>query len=216
MRNGDAFLCFNYFFLPPVGTWTIADPENWVALFTLLAVSIVASHLSAQVRRRAQEATARRDELGRLFELTRDILLTTDASDAIALVAGYVARRFGLKSATICLPESHGWKLHHSGERSLELEAARLDSALAAARIEFDANDRTYAGHSRVDLSNGTTVWLVPLRLGARPIGVLALEMKRSNQAPEMRLQASPRSRSSEHNFSRNERRRKSFDVALN
>ena len=172
----SAFLCFNYFFLPPIGTWTIADPENWVALFTLLAVSIVASHLSAQVRRRAQEATARRDELGRLFELTRDILLTTDASDAMTLVAGYVARRFALKSATICLPESHGWKLHHSGERSLELEAARLDSALAAAQIEFDANDRTYAGHSRVDLSNGTTVWLVPLRLGARPIGVLALE----------------------------------------
>jgi two-component system sensor histidine kinase KdpD len=52
-----AFLCFNFFFLPPVGTWTITDPQNWVALFTLLAVSIVASHLSSQVRRRAQEAT---------------------------------------------------------------------------------------------------------------------------------------------------------------
>ena len=38
-----AFFCFNYFFLPPVGAWTIADPGNWVALFTLLAVSIVAS-----------------------------------------------------------------------------------------------------------------------------------------------------------------------------
>lgn len=51
-----AFLCFNYFFLPPVGTWTIADPENWVALFALLAVSLVASHLSSEVRRRAAEA----------------------------------------------------------------------------------------------------------------------------------------------------------------
>lgn len=51
-----AFLCFNYFFLPPVGTLSIADPENLVALFTLLAVSIVASHLSTQVRLRAQEA----------------------------------------------------------------------------------------------------------------------------------------------------------------
>jgi two-component system sensor histidine kinase KdpD len=172
----SAFFCFNYFFLPPVGTWTIAEPQNWVALFTLLAVSLVASHLSAQVRRRAQEATARRDELGRLFELTRDILLTTDAADAIALIAGYVARRFGLKSATICLPESRGWKLHHSSERSLELDAAVLDSALAVARIEFEANDHTYAAHSRVELSTGTTVWLVPLRLGARPIGVLALE----------------------------------------
>jgi K+-sensing histidine kinase KdpD len=57
-----AFLCFNYFFLPPVGAWTIADPENLVALFTLLAVSLIASHLSAQVRQREQEATARRKE----------------------------------------------------------------------------------------------------------------------------------------------------------
>ena len=46
-----AFLGFNFFFLPPVGTLAIADPQNWVALFTLLSVSIVASHLSAQVRR---------------------------------------------------------------------------------------------------------------------------------------------------------------------
>jgi two-component system sensor histidine kinase KdpD len=62
-----AFLCFNYFFLPPVGTWTIADPENWVALFTLLAVSLIASHLSALARRRAEEATARGDELARVL-----------------------------------------------------------------------------------------------------------------------------------------------------
>jgi two-component system, OmpR family, sensor histidine kinase KdpD len=173
-----AFLCFNYFFLPPVGTWTIADPQNWVALFTLLAVSIVASHLSAQVRRRAQEATARRDELARLFDLTRDILLTADTADAVALVARYVARRFGLKGVTICLPEPGGWKLHHSGERTFELETARLDAALAAARarLEFDAHERTYAGHSRIEANTGAIVWLVPLRLGTRPIGLLALE----------------------------------------
>ena len=53
-----AFLCFNFFFLPPVGTWTVADPQNWVALFTLLAVSIVASHLSSEVRRRARQEAA--------------------------------------------------------------------------------------------------------------------------------------------------------------
>lgn len=173
-----AFLCFNYFFLPPVRTWTIADPQNWVALFTLLAVSIVASHLSAQVRRRAQEATARRDELARLFDLTRDILLTTDTADALALVARYIARRFGLTGATICLPEPGGWAFHHSGERTFELDTARLDAALAAARarLEFDAHERTYAGHSRIEIASRVSVWLVPLRVGKRPIGLLALE----------------------------------------
>jgi len=51
-----AFTSFNFFFLPPVATFAIADPENWVALFTLLAVSIIASHLSTEARRRAEEA----------------------------------------------------------------------------------------------------------------------------------------------------------------
>src|SRR5438874_505447 len=70
-----SMLCFNFFFLPPVGTLTIADPQNWVALFVFLAVSLVASNLSAVARERATDATARRDELGRLFDLSRDVLL---------------------------------------------------------------------------------------------------------------------------------------------
>lgn len=173
-----AFVCFNFFFLPPVGTLTIADPQNWVALFTLLSVSIVASHLSSQVRRRAQEATARRDELSRLFDLTRDILLTPDSPDAVALIAEYIARRFGLKGVTICLPQSPVWQLHHSPEHTLEIDMAQLDDALAAAQggPEFDAQERTYGGHVRVPMRDGTIVWLVPLRIATQPIGVLALQ----------------------------------------
>src|SRR6476660_2301613 len=45
-----ATLSFNYFFLPPLGTMTIADPHNWVALVSFLIVSIVASRLSATAR----------------------------------------------------------------------------------------------------------------------------------------------------------------------
>jgi two-component system sensor histidine kinase KdpD len=46
----SATLAYNYFFLPPVGTLTIADPQNWVALFTFLATSILASDLSSRAR----------------------------------------------------------------------------------------------------------------------------------------------------------------------
>lgn len=50
-----AFLAFNFFFLPPTGTLVIADAQHWVALFTLLFVSLIASYLSSEVRRRAGE-----------------------------------------------------------------------------------------------------------------------------------------------------------------
>src|SRR5512139_1903903 len=79
-----AMLCINFFFLPPVGTLTIADPQNWAALFAFLAVSLVASHLSAVARARTQEAISRRDELTRLFDLSRDVLMTTDSREAIS------------------------------------------------------------------------------------------------------------------------------------
>jgi K+-sensing histidine kinase KdpD len=58
-----AMLCFNYFFLPPFGTFRVADPENWVALFTFLAVSLVASNLSSVARRRAEESVRLMGEL---------------------------------------------------------------------------------------------------------------------------------------------------------
>jgi two-component system sensor histidine kinase KdpD len=57
-----AFLCFNFFFIPPVGTLRIAESTELIALFSLLAVGIVASHLSTEARRRAAEATARAKE----------------------------------------------------------------------------------------------------------------------------------------------------------
>src|SRR5262249_9732229 len=49
-----AMLAFNFFFLPPVGSFTIADPQNWIALVTFLADSLVASNLSAIARDRTQ------------------------------------------------------------------------------------------------------------------------------------------------------------------
>jgi K+-sensing histidine kinase KdpD len=61
-----AMLSFNFFFLPPVGTFTIADPQNWIALLGFLAVSLVASHLSAVARAQTENALASRDEIARL------------------------------------------------------------------------------------------------------------------------------------------------------
>src|SRR5207244_745912 len=74
-----ATICFNYFFLPPVGTWAIADPENWVALFTFPISSLIASELSNRARRRTVEASTRQIEMERLYGLSRAIMLMDDS-----------------------------------------------------------------------------------------------------------------------------------------
>src|SRR5262249_56416986 len=63
-----ADLSLNFFFMPPVGTFAIADPQNLVALVVFLAVSLVASNLSSTARERTREALAQRDEVARLFD----------------------------------------------------------------------------------------------------------------------------------------------------
>jgi two-component system sensor histidine kinase KdpD len=60
-------VCFNFFFLPPVYTYTIADPQNWMALAAFLITALVVGELSAQAKRRAEEAEAGRREFERLY-----------------------------------------------------------------------------------------------------------------------------------------------------
>jgi two-component system sensor histidine kinase KdpD len=171
-----AMLCFNFFFLPPVGTLAIADPQNWVALFAFLAVSLVASQLSSAASSLAQEALARRDELARLFDLSRDVLLSTDSSEAMAILARFISRRFELDYVAICLPRSGEWDVFEAGALELALDRNQLSLAFAGAEHarEFDSRSRTYAGHRTMAVA-GETVRLVPLRLGTRPLGLLAI-----------------------------------------
>jgi len=61
-------LCFNHFFLPPLGTLAIAAPDNWIALIAFLVTAITVGQLSARAKRRAEEADAGRREIERLYE----------------------------------------------------------------------------------------------------------------------------------------------------
>jgi two-component system sensor histidine kinase KdpD len=172
-----AMLCLNFFFLPPVGTFTIADPQNWVALFAFLAVSLVASHLSSVARARTEEAVSRRDELARLFDLSRDVLVMTDSREGMAMLARSIARRFDLAFVAVALPRLGHWDIVEGGARTVRMDEKQLAAAFAVAQtsLEFDASARTYAGHRTMEV-DGRTIRLVPLRVGTRPIGLLAAE----------------------------------------
>jgi two-component system sensor histidine kinase KdpD len=166
---------FNYFFFPPVGTFTIADPQNWVAVVAFLVAAVIASKLSAAAQSRALDAVARRNEVTRLFDLTRDVLLTTEATGAIDALARHVARRFELTRVAICLPSANGWEVHQGGREELRVEEPVLNQSLAQARgtLEFDARQRAYGGHVRLGTGDDT-VLVMPLRQGTKAVGLLA------------------------------------------
>lgn len=170
-----AVLCLNFFFLPPLRTFTIADPENWAALIAFLAVSLVASNLSAAVRAREREALDRRDELARLFDVSRDVLQMTETRDATLVLARLVARRFGLGYVAIALRDGARWVRAEQGVLPMPLPDDELTAVEreASRGLEFDAHSRTYAGHRTITVG-GEAVCLVPLRSGARLTGLLA------------------------------------------
>src|SRR5437588_6889258 len=90
-----ATLAFNYFFLPPVGTFTIADPQNWAALFAFLITAVIASQLSERARREALNANRRRTELERLYSFSQQMLATDNVFELVNGIPQIVIRHFG-------------------------------------------------------------------------------------------------------------------------
>ncbi len=82
---------YNFFFLPPLGTFTIDDPRNWIALVTFLITAVVASELSASARRQARAAEQRQREIAQLYELSRATLLAPPDEPAAAIERALVA-----------------------------------------------------------------------------------------------------------------------------
>jgi two-component system sensor histidine kinase KdpD len=75
--------CFNFFFLPPFGTFTIAAPDNWVALTAFLIIAITAGQLSARAKRRAEEAEVGKREIERLYDELREAFERASHTEAL-------------------------------------------------------------------------------------------------------------------------------------
>jgi PAS domain S-box-containing protein len=79
-------LCFNFFFLPPIGTFTIADPQNWVALAAFFITSITAGHFSAMARRLAAQTEA---EYKKAEEALRESEANLSRAQAVAHIGSW-------------------------------------------------------------------------------------------------------------------------------
>ncbi len=92
---------FNFFHLPPIGTFTIFSGRNWVALGAFTIVAAVASTIAELARSRALEAESRRAEADLAAALAHELLLGVDTRTALSGAARRVAEGLGLSSASI-------------------------------------------------------------------------------------------------------------------
>jgi K+-sensing histidine kinase KdpD len=76
-------LCYNFFFLPPIYKFTIADPQNWVALTAFFITALAVGQLSARAKRRAEEAETGRTENRRLYEELQEAFERASEAEAL-------------------------------------------------------------------------------------------------------------------------------------
>jgi two-component system, OmpR family, sensor histidine kinase KdpD len=153
-----ATLALNFYFLPPVHTFTIADPENWVALFVFLATAIIASQLSERARREALHATQRRREIERLYTFSQRLLITENVPELLNAVPKYIVECFDVRTAAIFVNGRED--AYRSGPDTHELSIEQLKAV--AARGEPMINDERQLS-------------FVPLHLGVQSVGAMAL-----------------------------------------
>lgn len=153
-----ATVAFNFFFLPPVRTFAIADPQNWVALFAFVATAGIAGKLSERARRAALTADQRRKEIERLYVFSQHLLAPESIPELLNLLPRYIAESFAARGAAILVsdrtdvyrssPETHGIETE-----SLQSVAARGEPANVPEK----------------------EVAFAPLRLGVRSVGAIGI-----------------------------------------
>lgn len=155
-----AVICLNFFFLPPILTFTIADPQNWVALFVFMATAITASQLSAKARQRTFEAQARKAEVERLYELSRSLMVLNSPSDVGALIADAVMQNFGFTTVAFCSgPAGH---IEFAGSANPQLEEQVLHDI---------ASNCDYRFLWRKKSTPGEEIVVAPISIGGKLIG---------------------------------------------
>ena len=150
-----ATAAFNFFFLPPIGTFTIADPQNWVALFAFLVTALVASNLAERARSEAEGAKQRRREVERLFSLSQRLLASENVLELLNALPLYVQETFSVGSVAVMAAE------HPTIYRS-SLDAKFDETVLRSTLLRGEP------------ITQGGVSY-VPLRLGMRTVGALAV-----------------------------------------
>src|SRR5947209_3397842 len=153
-----ATACYNFFFLPPIGNFTIADPQNWLTLIAFLVTSVIGSRLSQTAREEAEQARARQRELEVLFALSRELLQTEKVAELVDALPTLINVAARAQRCVLYLLD--GDRVYQAGETQL--------SPLELPDLRQLALSLSYP-----DMTSGEVD--IPLRAGVRPRGLLRL-----------------------------------------
>jgi two-component system, OmpR family, sensor histidine kinase KdpD len=154
-----ATVAYNYFFLPPVGTLTIADPQNWVALIAFLITAAAASQLSHRARRNAANANQRRQEVERLYAFSQQLWLSQNVFELLNVVPKHLVESF----------EVTGVALFIDGKQEIYFydDLSRTQFPIQQMKVISDR------GEPVLDRTN--RICYMPLRMGIKTVGAVAM-----------------------------------------
>ncbi|HEX4294556.1 MAG TPA: sensor histidine kinase KdpD [Rhizomicrobium sp.] len=161
-------MAYNFFFLPPLFTFTIANPNNWLSFSVLLLVAVTAANLTARVRAQADLAAARASVAGELYQFTGKLAASARLDDILWAAAFQIASMLKT-NVVILLPDA---------ARRLEIRVGyppedELDAQdLAAAMWCWEKGEP--AGHNAETLPGAKRLFL-PMRTGQGLVGVIGL-----------------------------------------
>jgi two-component system sensor histidine kinase KdpD len=163
-----ASLCYNFFFLPPIYTFTITDPTNVAAFFFFMLIAIVVSNVGARVRTQAVSAIDRVRTTESLYAFSRKLAGTATLDDVLWATAYQIALMLKVR-VVLLLPEDGVIAVKAGYPPEDELDKADL----AAANWTW-GNDRP-AGRGSDTLPGAKRLFL-PMRTGRGPIGVIGID----------------------------------------
>ncbi len=167
-----ASLCYNYFFLPPIYTFTIADPTNIAAFFFFMLIALLVSNVAARVRSQAVAATDRARTTEYLYSFSRKLAGTATLDDVLWATAYQTALM--LKVRVVLLLPDDGLLAVKTGYPPED----ELDQADLAAANWAWTHDRP-AGRGSDTLPGAKRLFL-PIRTGRASIGVVGIDDDRS------------------------------------
>ena len=153
-----AMLAYDYFFLPPVGQFVIASPENWVALVAFLGTSLVASQLATRVRREADTAQRQRREIERLYSFSQQLLVEGNVIQLLNAIPNHIVDVFEVGAASLFLINKQ--KFYRSGGGEAHFDEEEMRSA---------------ANREEPLIIASRNISFVPVRIGVQPLGSLGI-----------------------------------------